>query len=91
MGTAIGMRFDDEASNFHLRWNMEHQVREWKEAYGLNLDPEREPAWRIDVKESVHPPLTASRTTGAEWKRVPIRKPPDSDCHLPSPVSSDGT
>lgn len=65
MGTAIGMRFDDEASNFHLRWNMANQVKDWKDSYCLNLDPENEPAWQSELKQRVHPPLTASRTTGA--------------------------
>lgn len=65
MGTAIGMRFDDEASNFHLRWNMDNQVRQWQQIHGLKLDPKREAPWRTELKQSVHPPLTASRTTGA--------------------------
>jgi 3-oxoacyl-(acyl-carrier-protein) synthase/3-hydroxymyristoyl/3-hydroxydecanoyl-(acyl carrier protein) dehydratase len=65
MGAAIGMAFDYEAANFHLRWNLEQKVEEWNEAYSLNLDADAKKQWLESLKESVHPPLTASRTTGA--------------------------
>lgn len=65
MGAAIGMAFDQEAANFHLRWNLEKKVDEWNEIYGLGLDETRKQQWLESLKEAIHPPLTATRTTGA--------------------------
>ncbi len=33
---------------------------------------------------------SASRTTGAEWKRVPIANPAASACHVAGPVRTEG-
>lgn len=65
MGAAIGMAFDYEAANFHLRWNLEKKVDEWNETYDLNLDETRKQQWLETLKDAIHPPLTATRTTGA--------------------------
>ena len=38
MGAFIGIDFDFEATDFHLRWNLNNQVREWKKQGRLDLD-----------------------------------------------------
>ncbi len=65
MGAAIGMAFDYEAANFHLRWNLERQTDQWNRDFHLNLDEHRKLKWLESLKDAVHPPLTAARTTGA--------------------------
>lgn len=65
MGTAIGMGFDYEATNFHLRWNLENEIEKWNRDYRLNLSPEEQKDWSDRLKAEFMPPLTASRTTGA--------------------------
>lgn len=65
MGAAIGMAFDCEAANFHLRWNLESAVETWNEALKLGLDEQQKADWLKTLKDAIHPPLTASRTTGA--------------------------
>lgn len=65
MGTTIGMNFDYEACNFHLRWNLEHQIRQWNTTNHMGLDPAEEQAWLNDLKQAIQPPLSAARTTGA--------------------------
>ncbi len=65
MGSSIGMAFDYEAANFHLRWNLESAVDTWNETLKLGLDEQQKSQWLESLKDSVHPPLTAARTTGA--------------------------
>ncbi|MBU1169573.1 MAG: beta-ketoacyl synthase [Proteobacteria bacterium] len=65
MGTAIGMNFDFEATNFHMRWNLENQVRDWNRLHNLGLDTEGEQAWLDELKKDCQPPLSSARTTGA--------------------------
>ncbi len=38
MGTFIGIDFDFEATDFHLRWNLNNQVQEWKRQGRLDLE-----------------------------------------------------
>ncbi|MBW2641968.1 MAG: polyketide synthase, partial [Deltaproteobacteria bacterium] len=68
MGAFIGMDFDFEATDFHLRWNLHNLVEEWKKrnGLGLNLDDEKETAlWLESLRDAFRPPLTATRTLGA--------------------------
>ena len=65
MGTIIGISFDYEATNFHLRWALPELIEQWKNRYNLPLDPERLPQWIEKAKTELGPPLTPARTLGA--------------------------
>ncbi len=65
MGTIIGISFDFEATNFHLRWSLEHLIENWVEKHHLRIDTKQLPQWAAKTKTALGPPLTASRTLGA--------------------------
>ena len=68
MGTFIGIDFDFEATDFHLRWNLNNQVQEWKKQGRPDLeliDEENTAQWLASLKDAFRPPLTNSRTLGA--------------------------
>lgn len=66
MGGIIGIEFDWEATQFHLRWNLVNQVVQWQRRLGLEaLTPEETEKWLIKMKTALGPPLTAARTLGA--------------------------
>ena len=65
MGAVIGIDFDMEATNFHVRWQMANIVEQWTDRpenihKGINRSD-----WLESLKNSCNPPLTASRTLGA--------------------------
>jgi PfaB family protein len=68
MGAVIGIDFDFEATDFHLRWNLHNRVGNWgtNSGLGLNLDDEEKTArWLASLQDALRPPLTATRTLGA--------------------------
>ncbi|MEJ2642691.1 MAG: beta-ketoacyl synthase N-terminal-like domain-containing protein, partial [Desulfosarcinaceae bacterium] len=65
MGATIGVNFDMEATNFHLRWQLPRQVREWNRTYRLELSEEQCDQWAEALADEIGPPLTATRTLGA--------------------------
>ena len=68
MGTFIGIDFDFEATDFHLRWNLNNQVQEWKKQGCLDLDlvdEEHTAQWLASLQNALRPPLTNTRTLGA--------------------------
>ncbi len=65
MGAVIGIDFDFEATNFHLRWHLNHMFSEWMEKLGRAPHEEEENAWLETLKDTCSPPLTATRTLGA--------------------------
>ena len=66
MGGIIGIEFDYEATQFHLRWNLVNRIVQWQRQLGLEaLTPEETEKWLADLKTALGPPLTASRTLGA--------------------------
>jgi PfaB family protein len=68
MGAFIGIDFDFEATDFHLRWNLNNRVREWKKQGRLDLDlvdPKNTIQWLASLKDALRPPLTNTRTLGA--------------------------
>ncbi len=68
MGTFVGIDFDFEATDFHLRWHLYNLVQEWKKRNpsGLDLEDEKETAlWLESLRNAYGPPLTATRTMGA--------------------------
>ena len=68
MSALIGIDFDFEATDFHLRWNLYNSVEEWKKRsdLGLDLGDEGKTAlWLESLRDAYRPPLTATRTLGA--------------------------
>ena len=65
MGVIIGMEFDFEATDFHLRWNLHNLVQRWSKAKGFDLDDRAAAVWLESLRDSCGPPLTATRTVGA--------------------------
>ncbi|MBW1899739.1 MAG: type I polyketide synthase, partial [Deltaproteobacteria bacterium] len=65
MGLTIGMEFDPEATDFHLRWNLHNEVKKWKKKYNLNLSDKETAHWLESVRDASGPPLTSARTVGA--------------------------
>ncbi|RLC01395.1 MAG: type I polyketide synthase, partial [Deltaproteobacteria bacterium] len=65
MGAVIGIDFDYEATEFHLRWMLNEKVREWNAHYKLNLSESDLREWLQHLKEAMGPALTSNRTQGA--------------------------
>ena len=68
MGAVIGIDFDFEATDFHLRWNLHNLVGNWgkNSDLGLNVDDSTKTArWLASLQDGLRPPLTATRTLGA--------------------------
>jgi PfaB family protein len=64
-GVTIGIEFDLEATNFHLRWNMINQVQKWKRAFAPHLNEKETELWLKSLKDASGPPLTSARTVGS--------------------------
>ncbi|RJP81162.1 MAG: type I polyketide synthase [Desulfobacteraceae bacterium] len=65
MGVTIGMEFDPEATNFHLRWDLYNQVRQWLQAFPLSCSEKEASDWLESLRNACGPPLTSARTVGA--------------------------
>jgi PfaB family protein len=66
MSAFIGIDFDFEATDFHLRWNLHNQVREWIKQGRLDLDDKEKTAkYLASLQDAFRPPLTNTRTLGA--------------------------
>lgn len=65
MGTVIGISYDYEANNFHLRWSLPHMVKQWLDGEKKVIDAGRLDQWLSEAREGCGPPLTATRTLGA--------------------------
>ncbi|MBF0226301.1 MAG: type I polyketide synthase [Desulfobacterales bacterium] len=65
MGVTIGMNFDFEATNFHLRWYFHHFFEEWEKSFGTKFEINNKNAWLEELRNSWNPPLTSSRTVGS--------------------------
>ncbi|BBO73630.1 type I polyketide synthase [Desulfosarcina widdelii] len=65
MGVVMGIGFDFEATNFHLRWQFQGAADRWNADHGLNLDDNSLKQWIEQLREGCGPPLTPSRVMGA--------------------------
>ena len=65
MGAIIGIEFDFEATNFHLRWQLAGTVGQWNKKHGLDLNPVSVNQWLEHLRDECSPPLTAPRVMGA--------------------------
>ena len=84
MGVVIGLDFDYEATNFHLRWWLFEQVQTWRRHHYPNLDDRAAAAWCTALQDAAGPPLTASRTLGALGGIVASRVAREFRCGGPS-------
>jgi acyl transferase domain-containing protein len=73
MGALIGIAFDFEATNFHLRWYLERVFPQWRRNCFSHLPEKEASTWLWALKEACSPPLTASRTLGALGSMVASR------------------
>lgn len=58
MGGAVGIEFDYEATNYHLRWDLENRLKEW----GISIEDKKK---INELKDLLSPPLNANRTIGS--------------------------
>ena len=65
MGAVIGIDFDFEAANFHLRWQLADVIDRWADKLGWNPPQNEKHKWLGSLQDACNPPLTASRTLGA--------------------------
>jgi acyl transferase domain-containing protein/3-hydroxymyristoyl/3-hydroxydecanoyl-(acyl carrier protein) dehydratase len=73
MGALIGIDFDFEATNFHLRWYLEQVFPEWVRSRFPHLQGAAASEWLSRLKEACSPPLTANRVLGALGSMVASR------------------
>ncbi len=73
MGALIGIDFDFEATNFHLRWYLQSVFPHWRRTHFPKLSDAQAADWLNALKEACGPPLTASRTLGALGSMVASR------------------
>ena len=65
MGVVVGIGFDFEATNFHLRWQLHPAVARWNRTHGLNLNKTALEHWLESLRDQCGPPLTPPRVIGA--------------------------
>jgi len=65
MGAIIGIDFDFEAANFHLRWQLQNMLAAWLKKFGRTSFELKEDHWLESLKDACCPPLTPTRTLGA--------------------------
>ncbi|CAN2045330.1 3-hydroxyacyl-(acyl-carrier protein) dehydratase / trans-2-decenoyl-(acyl-carrier protein) isomerase [Candidatus Magnetomoraceae bacterium gMMP-1] len=65
MGAIIGIAFDFQTTNFHLRWNLNNKIKKWAEILKLDLSEKEMSDWLKSLQNEVSPPLNANRTMGA--------------------------
>ena len=65
MGAVIGMGFDMEATDYHVRWSLANTHADWLKQAGLSQNDARKAVWLESLKDDFGPPLNTSRTLGA--------------------------
>lgn len=65
MGAIIGMGFDMEATDYHVRWRLGDTHADWLKQAGVSLDDGQKAVWLKSLKDDFGPPLNTSRTLGA--------------------------
>ncbi|MCF8051609.1 MAG: beta-ketoacyl synthase [Desulfobacterales bacterium] len=64
-GAVVGIDFDHEATNFHLRWRLDAESRLWPQIQDIPLDSDAGRKWIAALQNACSPPLNANRTLGA--------------------------
>ncbi|MBW2439823.1 MAG: type I polyketide synthase [Deltaproteobacteria bacterium] len=65
MGALIGIDFDFEATNYHLRWQLVNLIPQWIKKFGMHPSDGELNVWIESLRKACNPPLTATRTLGA--------------------------
>ena len=65
MGAVIGMDFDYEATNFHLRWNLFNKFSFLRKSLNIDADDKKMLGWESALQDALSPQLTHERTLGA--------------------------
>ena len=65
MGSLIGIDFDFNATDFHLRWNLHNAVQKWKKHGSIGPEAMETDGWFESLSKSMGEPLTPTRTLGA--------------------------
>ncbi len=65
MGAVIGIGFDMEATDFHVRWSINSKYENWLKKAGIFLNDYEKRQWQKSLKNEAGQPLTAPRTLGA--------------------------
>ena len=65
MGAVIGMGFDMEATDYHVRWSLGNAHADWLKQAGVSLDDDQKAVWLKSLKDDFGPALNAPRTLGA--------------------------
>jgi acyl transferase domain-containing protein/3-hydroxymyristoyl/3-hydroxydecanoyl-(acyl carrier protein) dehydratase len=73
VGAVIGIDFDFEATQFHLRWHLESVFPQWVRTYFPHLSPQQADRWLSELKEACCPPLTPNRVLGALGSMIASR------------------
>ena len=64
-GVIIGMGLDLNTTNFHHRWALLGEARQWARSLGLELDDQQLDEWVAALREESGPALTPGRVLGA--------------------------
>ncbi len=73
MGAVIGIDFDFDATNFHLRWLLRQHFAERGDVSAPGPDSHESCEWLVRAQDACSPPLTASRVLGALGSMVASR------------------
>jgi acyl transferase domain-containing protein/3-hydroxymyristoyl/3-hydroxydecanoyl-(acyl carrier protein) dehydratase len=65
LGVFIGVGFDLNTTNFHLRWDLPRRAKAWAKELGLKLTAEEMTEWVESLRTALGPALSANRTMGA--------------------------
>ena len=88
MGAIIGIEFDPEATDFHVRWWLRHgnpaEALPPAMRAAADAQPDLMDAWLKKLGENFSPPLNASRTVGALGGIVASRVAREFGCGGPS-------
>lgn len=64
-GVLVGMSFDFETTNYHLRWWLEEQSRRWLSEIGAEPTEAQLASWIDQLRDECGPALTPAATMGA--------------------------
>ena len=64
-GVIIGMSLDLNTTNFHHRWALLGEARQWARSLGLELEDQQLDEWVAALREESGPALTPGRVLGA--------------------------
>ncbi|WP_155308821.1 beta-ketoacyl synthase N-terminal-like domain-containing protein [Desulfosarcina ovata] len=65
MGVVVGINFDFESTNFHLRWQLFSALQRWRTQFGIAIDDQDMDSYLSALRDGCGPPLTAPRVMGA--------------------------